>query len=105
MQLLGLFSFCFASLLEIPIGNTSSAVGLKIWAIAAGIKKYKAIIKKKKKNHGTITLLAKTKLSSVEILISKALIDLNISHDEFVLTNNVLKKFDDKKDKIKTSNK
>ena len=37
----------FASLLGIPIGNTSSAIGLKIWAIAAGIKNYKSIIKKK----------------------------------------------------------
>ena len=35
----------FASLL----GTTSSAIGLKVCAIAAGIKKYKSIIKKKKK--------------------------------------------------------
>ena len=56
-------------------------------------KKYKAIIKKKKNNHGTITLLAKTKLSSVEILISKALIHSYISHDEFFLVNNALKEY------------
>ena len=36
-------------------------------------------------------MLAKSKLSSIEVLISKALIDSNISHDEFVLINNVLK--------------
>ena len=41
----------FASLLGIPIGITSSAIGLKICAIAAGIKKKKLIIKKKKKKH------------------------------------------------------
>ena len=56
-------------------------------------KKYKAIIKKKKNNHGTITLLAKTKLGSVEILISKALIHSYISHDEFFLVNNALKEY------------
>ena len=39
-----------ASLLGIPIGITSSAILLKICAIAAGIKKYKSIIKKKKRN-------------------------------------------------------
>ena len=39
----------FASLPGIPIGVTSSAMGLKICAIAAGIEKYKSIIKKKKK--------------------------------------------------------
>ena len=38
----------FASLLGIPIGMTSSAIGSKICAKAAGIKKYKPIIKKKK---------------------------------------------------------
>ena len=41
--------FAFASLVGIPIGSTSSAIGLKICVIAAGIKKYKLIIKKKKK--------------------------------------------------------
>ena len=38
------------------------------------------------------------------ILISKALINLNISHDELVLTNNVLKEFYDTKEEIKNSN-
>ena len=37
----------FASLLGIPIGNTSPAIGLNIYAIVAGIKMYKSIIKKK----------------------------------------------------------
>ena len=41
----------FSSLLGILIGITSSALGLKMCAIAAGIKKYKSIIKKKKKKH------------------------------------------------------
>ena len=31
----------FASLFGIPIGITSFAIGLKIWAITAGYKKYK----------------------------------------------------------------
>ena len=39
-----------SSLIGIPIAIKSSAVGLNICAIAAGIKKYKSIIKKKKKN-------------------------------------------------------
>ena len=62
----------FASLLGIPIGVTSSAIRLKICAIAAGIKKYKSMIKKKK--HNKIVLLAKSKLNSIEVLISKPLI-------------------------------
>ena len=37
-----------ASSLGFSIGITSSAIGLEICAVAAGIKKYKSIIKKKK---------------------------------------------------------
>ena len=51
----------FASLLGAPIGITSSAIGLKICAIAAGIKKYMSITKKKKKKHDKIALLANSK--------------------------------------------
>ena len=46
-------------------------------------------------------MLTKSKLNRIEILISKALIDLNISHDEFVLINNVLKEYNKMKEEIK----
>ena len=85
------FHFWFSFLVAIHIGITSYANGLKICVITAGIKQYKSNIKKKKKNHDKIVLLAKSKLNSIEFLISKALIDPNISHDKFVLINNVLK--------------
>ena len=39
----------FASLVGIPMGITSSAIELKICLKTTGIKKYKSIIKKKKK--------------------------------------------------------
>ena len=77
-------------MLGIYIENTSSANRLNFFAITGGIKRFKSIIKKKKK-HDKIVWLAKSKLNSIEVLISKALIDSNISHDEFVLMNNVLK--------------
>ena len=80
----------FASLDAILVGITSSAVGIKVLAVTAGIKKYKSAIKKKKK-HDKIMLLGKDKLNTIELLISKALIDWDISHDEFASVNNVLK--------------
>ena len=49
-------------------------------------------------------MLAKFKLNRIEDLTSKALIDSNISHDEFVLINNVLKKFYVMKKEIKNFN-
>ena len=45
-------------------------------------------------------MLANSKLNSVEVLISKALIDLIISHDEFVLLNGLLKECNTMKEEI-----
>ena len=41
--------------------------------------------------HDKIVSLTKTKLNSVKVLLSTALIDWNITHDEFLSINNVLK--------------
>ena len=91
----------FASLVAILVGITSSAVGINICAITVGIKKYKSIIKKKKKKHDKLVLLGKDKLNTIEVLISKALIDSYISHDEFVSVNNVLREYNKIKEGIK----
>ena len=84
----------FSSLVGLPIGTASSAVALKICAITAGIKKYKSIIKKKRKKHDKIVLLVKTKLKTIQVLISRALIDSYSRYDEFVSENNILKEYD-----------
>ena len=86
----------FASLLGISIGITCAAIGLKICAITKEIEKYKSIIKKKKNKHDKIVLLAKSKLNRIKVLISKVLIDSEVSHDDFILINNVLLKEYDK---------
>ena len=91
----------FASLVGITIRTTRSGIGLKICAIIAGIRKYKSIIKKKKKKHDKIVLLRKSKLNSLQVSISKALIDSNL---EFVLINNAMKEFYNMKEEIKNSN-
>ena len=62
-----------------------------MYAITARIIKYKSIIRKKKQKYGKIVLLEKSKLNSVEVLISKELISSNISHDDFAFVNNVLR--------------
>ena len=46
-------------------------------------------------------MFAKFKLNSIEVLISKALIDSVIIYDEFVLTNNALKEYNEMKKEIK----
>ena len=66
----------FVSLVCVPLGSASSAVGIKICAIIAGIEKHKSIIKKKKKKYEKIVLLGKDKLNTIKVLFSKALITL-----------------------------
>ena len=98
------FISTFATLVGIPIEIMSSAVRLIICVITAEIKKSKSIIQKKKKKYDKIVLLAKSKLHSIEVLISQTIIDSSISHDEFVLINDVLREFYDMKEEIKNSN-
>ena len=72
--------FSISALVRIPVGITSSTVGLKMCEISASIKSYKSIIKKKRKNLDKIVLLGKNKLDTIKILISKAVINSYITH-------------------------
>ena len=81
----------FGFLIGIRIGIKSSGIGLKNCAITARIKMYKSMIKKKRMKNEKIVLLAKCKLNSIKVLISKALTGSVISHDEFALINHVQK--------------
>ena len=44
---------------------------------------------------------AKSKLNTIEFLISKALLDSYLNHDEFVSINNVLREYNEMKEEIK----
>ena len=47
------------------------------------MKKLLSTTRNKKKKHDKILMLAKSKLDSIETLVSQALIDMEISHEEF----------------------
>ena len=51
-----------------------------------------------------MVLLPKKMLNALKVLVSKALIDLYVIYDEFLLINNALKQYDDMKEKIKNAN-
>ena len=90
-------------MVAVHVDIKSSKVGIKIYATTAVIKRYKSIIKKETKKHDKTVLLGKDKLNTVEILISKTLIDSYISHDEFGSVNNMLRKYNKIKEKNKNS--
>ena len=67
---------------------------------------YKSINNKNKKKDDKKVLLAISRLNNIEVLLSRASADSNISHEEVVLISNVLKGFYDMKEKTKNySNK
>ena len=73
-----------ASIVGAPVGIASASFTL-IFSLTTGIiKKLLSITRNKKKKHDKILMLAKSKLNSIETLISQALIDMDISHGEFV---------------------
>ena len=53
--------------------------------------------KKRKKKHNRLLYLAKNKLDCVEMLVSKAVIDQIISHDEFKAIMDEKKDYDNQK--------
>ena len=62
----------------------ASASFTSIFSLTTGIiKKLLKVTRKKKEKHNEIVMLAKSKLNSIDILISQALIDLDISHEKF----------------------
>ena len=89
----------FVSIVRVPVGIAGASFTL-ILSIAKGIKKILKITRNKKKIHDEILLLAKSKLNSIEKLISKALNDMDISHEEFTTILNEKDKYDKIKYKI-----
>ena len=72
-----------ASVVGAPVGIASASFTL-IFSLTTGIiKKLLRKARNKKKKHDKILMLAKGKLDSIETLVFQALIDMEISHEEF----------------------
>ena len=79
-------SICsFTSNVGAPVRIASARFTLMFSLTRGIIKKLLSTTRrKKKKKHDKILMLTKTKLNNIETLISQALIDMEISHEEFV---------------------
>ena len=71
------------SVIGVPAGLASASFTLIFFLTTGIIKKLLKATKKKKKKHNKIVFFAKSKLNSIETLMSQALVDLHISHEEF----------------------
>ena len=73
----------YATVVGIPAGIAGASLTL-IFTVATGVvKTLLNITRKKKKKHNKIIALARSKISIIENLISQALIDFEITHEEF----------------------
>ena len=71
-----------ATVVGIPVGLAGASWTVVFSLTIEIVKKLLRRTRKKKKKHNKIVMLAKSKLNSIETLISQALIDLHISHEE-----------------------
>ena len=72
-----------ASVVGVPVGIARASFTLIFTLITGIIKKLLSITRNKKKKHDKILMLAKSKLDSIETLVSQALIDTDINHEKF----------------------
>ena len=76
-----------------------------IFSATTGIvKKLPNITRKKKKKHDKTLMLTNSKLNSIETLISQALIDMDISDEEFVTILKEKDKYEKMKDNLRSEN-
>ena len=97
----GVSIISFISIVGAPVGIASASFTL-IFSLTTGIiKKLLSITRNKKKKHDKIFMLAKSKLNSIETLVSQALIDMEISHEELATILNERDKYEEIKENLK----
>ena len=100
----GVSIISFTSIIGAPVG-IASVIFTLIFSLTTGIvKKLLNITRNKKKKHDKILMLAKSKLNSIEKLISQALIDLDISHEKVIRILKEKYKFERIKKNLRSEN-
>ena len=103
--------FFFATSRVVCIISSVSVVGVPVRIADASftlttevIKKLLSITRNKKKKHDTILMLAKSKLNRIETLVSQALDDMEISHEQFIRILNEKDKYEKMKENLRNVN-
>ena len=73
----------YATVVGIPVGIAGASLTLIFTVTTGVVKTLLNITRKKQKKHNKIFALARSKLKIIENLISQALIDFEINHEEF----------------------
>ena len=94
----------FATVIGAPVGMMSASCSLAFSITTGFVKKFLKTIRNKKKKHNKIVMLARSKLNSVESKISEALINNEISRENFMTIINKEKKYQELKEIIRMMN-
>ena len=79
----------FATVIGAPVGMMSASFSLAFSITTGFVKKFLKTIRNKKKKHNKIVMLARSKLNSIESKISEALINNEISHEDYMKKRNI----------------
>ena len=94
----------FVTVAGAPVGIMSASCSL-IFSITIGfVKKLLKTTRNKKQKHNKIVMLARSKLNSIESKMSEALINNEISHEDFMTTLDEEKKYRELKESIRVLN-
>ena len=96
-----MFIISLTSTVETPVGIASASFTLIFSLTTLIIKKLLSITRNKKKKHDKILMLARSKLSSIEALVSQTLTDMLIGHEEFFTILGEKNKYKKMKENVK----
>ena len=99
-----IFIASFATVIGAPEGIMSANCGLAFSITTGNVKKFLKTARNKKKKHNKIFMLVRSKLNSIESKIYKALINNEISHEDFMIIMNDQKKYRELKESIRMMN-
>ena len=98
----GVSYISFTSIVGAPVGMASASLTLFFSLTTGIVKKLLHITKTKKKKHDKILMLAKSKLNNIENLVSQALIDMEISHEEYIAVLKEKDKYEKMKENLRS---
>ena len=94
----------FATFIGTPVGIASASPSLTFSLSTGIVKKLLKTTRNKKKKYNKIVMLARSKLNSIENKVSEALINREISHEDFMIVINEEKNYRELKESIRMMN-
>ena len=93
-----------ASVIGAPVAITSASFSLAFSICIGIVKKLLKRTRNKKRKHNKVVMLTRSKLNSIKSKISQALINNEISHEDFMIIINEEKKYRELKESIRMMN-